>query len=381
MIKISKPYIEIEGQYALLKARISIDDKSDIIWFKVEKKYKDYLCDERSDAYLVATLNYAMINSHDIELEAPISENLLLKIENILIPALCENNHHYYKPNIIAQTTNEPLPNAGAVGTGISCGVDSLHAVASKSNTKYKSHNLTHLTFNNVGSHGIGEEARTLFHKRLQKSHKFAEEYGYEFVPSDSNLMDVISQSHFKTHTYSSMFAVLCLQKLFSVYYYASSGNRFNQFYLKDEGHNSCGKYELLSLPVFSTQNTRIYSEGMGLSRLEKINEIKDYTPSHQYLSVCLIDNGNCGHCPKCIRTQLELDALGVLEKYKNVFDIEDYKRNKSKMLKYLFIKNYEKYPDFIELMPYFKSQINYKIKLMFLLHIIKLKIKNIIRR
>lgn len=44
---------------------------------------------------------------------------------------------------------------------------------------------------------------------------KIAKELGYEIIFGDSNAMDVVRQNHYLTHTYSSMFAVFCLQKLF----------------------------------------------------------------------------------------------------------------------------------------------------------------------
>ena len=39
----------------------------------------------------------------------------------------------------------------------------------------------------------------------------------------------------------------------------------------------------------------------------------------------------NCGHCAKCYRTLLTLDLLGKVDKFKPVFDVETYKKNRSK--------------------------------------------------
>ena len=270
-----------------------------------------------------------MAHGHDITLKAPVTESLLFKIENYLISALIENNPKFYAINKIAETDSSQLPNAWAVGTGIPCGVDSLHVLSEHSISRYKSLNVTHLAFNNVGSHGCGERARELYESRLVKPEQFALEYGFEFVASDSNLVDVIDQSHFKTHTYSSMFSVLCLQKLYSVYFYASSGYKFSEFNLDDKPQSNCGSYDLLSLNVFSTPQTCIYSGGMGLSRMDKLKRVTEYEPSYKYLNVCLKEYGNCGKCEKCIRTLLGLDALGILDSYKEVFDIDDYLKHK----------------------------------------------------
>ena len=201
MIRIEKPYIEYKGDDAILNTYISIDGNREKVWFKVNRKFGQYLCDERGDAYLVAVLHYAITNGHDIVFDVPVTEDLLYNIETYLIDGLVAYNPSFHRSRIKAEVASEALPNAGAVGTGISCGVDSLFALARESNPLFPNHKITHLTFNNVGSHGEGEKARSLYNDRLERPKRFAEEYGYEFVASDSNLMDVIKQSHFYTHT------------------------------------------------------------------------------------------------------------------------------------------------------------------------------------
>ena len=205
MIHIGSPKVAYEDNSAILFTDVIIDGKSDTIWFKVDKKYGEYLCFERSDAYVIAMLNYAMRNSHDIECDVPISEDIYYNIDRYLIDALVKHNKDFYRPIIRAKVASEPLPCANAVGTGISCGVDSLHAVANQTNLIFKNHNITHLTFNNVGSHGEGKRASDLFAKRCERPIRFAKEYGFEIIVSDSNLMDIIKQVHFESHTYSSL--------------------------------------------------------------------------------------------------------------------------------------------------------------------------------
>lgn len=120
MIKIGTPWIEEDNEYAILKNKVTIDGNEDVIWFKVDKQFKEYLCTERDDAYLIVTLNYAMRNHHDIELEAPITETLLYNIETYLCDALSSYNSHFYRPVIKADASAEKLSCAGAVATGIS---------------------------------------------------------------------------------------------------------------------------------------------------------------------------------------------------------------------------------------------------------------------
>ena len=169
--------------------------------------------------------------------------------------------------------------------------------------------------------------------------------------------MDIIKQVHFESHTYSSLFPVYCLQKLYSIYYYASAGFGYHEFRLDER---DCGAYELLSLPLFSTNRLRIYSEGEGFSRMDKLKDIVRYKPSYKYLNVCLSSEDNCGKCEKCIRTLLGIDALGVLDKYKDVFDIEYYRKHKQWYIQQLVIQKSLGKHDYIELATYFKNEITF---------------------
>ena len=360
MIQISKPQVVTPplSEETILSAILTIDGIQKTVWFKVAKKFEQYLCYERSDAFLIAVLHYAMRNCHDIKCEAPISEDLYYNIEKHFINALAAYNPEVHRPMIDGPISSEPLPCAGAVGTGISCGVDSLHSLACQTELKFEKHNITHLMFNNVGSHGEGEHAQKLFKQRSERPRKFAEEYGFEFVLTDSNLMDVIKQNHYYTHTYSSMFPVYCLQKLFAVYYYASAGYKYHEFSLKFDKHRCCGTYELFSLPLFSTHNLRIYSEGEGMGRLSKVKDIVRYEPSFKYLNVCIKDSDNCGTCEKCIRTMLGLDALGEIEKYRKVFDVEYYKSHRKWYIQQLVNYKMTNHHDYIEMYPYFKNEV-----------------------
>ena len=377
MIKIGKPQVNSDATTATLFVDITIDDICKEVWFRVDKKFEDYLCYERGDAYVIAVLNYAMRNHHDIVSEAPLTEDLYYNIDKYLVDAIAQYNKDFYRPNITADVASEALPCAGAVGTGISCGVDSLHALACQTAMKFKRHNITHLTFNNVGSHGEGEYAEQLYQARLERPRAFAKEYGFEIVASDSNLQNVIKQDHFKSHTYSSIFAVYCLQKLYSVYYYASAGYKYAEFTLEDKPQDCPGSYEMLSLPLFSTHNLRVYSEGEGMSRMTKLKSVVNYAPSYKYLNVCLKEGDNCGKCEKCVRTLLGIDALGMIDKYGEVFDIDYYRKHKKWYLQQMLIQMAHEKHDYFEMYPYFKDQITLAMRI----KVLPYKIENAVRR
>ena len=330
MITISKPYITESGNHARLNADISVDEEKRTVWFEVESKFKDYLCRERCDGFIVGILNYAMVNGHNIKCDAPVGEYLYYNLTEHFIESLYRNSSQLHKTNIIAEIDSGELPNAGAVGTGISCGIDSFHAIQKNSDPKLPRHKITHLAFNNVGNHhGEKEVARKLFEERSKKGRKFAEEFGFEFVLGDSNIIEEFPQVHYFVHIYSNLFTVLCLQKLYSVYYYASS-SPYSEFSLKDSEQHSPDHYELLTVFSFSTDTLKIYSEGGSISRFDKSGIIGNYPPSYKYLNVCIITAENCGVCHKCRRTIMDLYAKGVLDNYGEVFDLAHFNKNKS---------------------------------------------------
>lgn len=363
MIIIEQPEVVIIENKARLQTNIDIDGQKKHIWFDVDIKYREYLCYERSDAFVVALLSFAMREGHDIACVAPMGEDLYYQVTTYLIDAVYKGSKTLHKTKIIADVDSSKLPSANAVGTGISAGIDSFHSIAEHSDSKFKNHNITHLAFNNVGSHGEGERAQKLYKGRLNAARKFAEEYNFELVETNSNIHDQIQQNHYLTHTYTSCFAIFCLQKLYSIYYYSSS-HSFLEFSLKDNDKYGPGAYELLILSMFSTNTLKIISEGGTVSRLEKTRKVVNYRPSFKYLNVCTDTIDNCSKCEKCTRTLLALDAIGKLDEYKSVFDVEYYTKNKQKYFETLVMQNLKRKSDYIELYPYFKNRIKFITKI-----------------
>ena len=300
-MRIGAPRIECRNGRARLIAEIRIGE-GDVrpLWFEVEEKYGQYLCAERSDAFLIGLLNFAQREWLDIVCEAPVSAQLLYQIRTYLIPSLARNSKAMHETRIEAPMDDAPMANAGGVGTGISCGVDSLHVVKNYAHSPYPGLSLTHLCLNNVGAYIEGKGQYTW---QAEHARQFAKEMGIE--------------NHLLTHTYSSCFAIYAMQKLWKVYFYASAGYDLQEaFSLRDNERHSSDHYELLSLDCFSTRTLQIYSEGMAITRFEKERELADWPPAQKYLHVCTMDTGpNCGHCSKCLRTLTALDALGCLQR------------------------------------------------------------------
>ena len=339
-IRISVPYIQSasEGQVRLV-ADVDIGGKKTSIWFSVYEKYAKYLCAERGDAFVIGLLPVAMRRGFDIICETPVDERLLFQIRSTLMPLLARYGKNVHEVKIDAPVAAQPMENAGGVGAGISCGVDSLHIVKNHSSDEYPGLKLTHLVLNNVGAFANKDGSDYQHQWTINLAKQFCDEYGYELIITDSNIFEFTNGDFEVQHTYLNVFAAYCLQKLWKVFYYGSGGIDFIKgFTLVEHENHDCSVYDLISLGALSSSSLKIYSEGAAYERLDKIAHIINFEPAQKYLEVCVQGVGkNCGHCVKCARTLLMLDYLGVLDKFSAVFDIDAYKKNRHWYLRYLY--------------------------------------------
>lgn len=372
MIKILKPrIINIDANYSRLSCDIIVDNETRNVWFEVEKEYEKYLCYERTDAFLIGILSWAMRLNHDIICETPVTDELLYNINEYVIPSLTKYGKSLHKIKITADIASA-LGHDNGVGTGCSCGVDSFHAILNNVNSKYPNCKLTHLCLNNVGSFGRSDNSHNiesdLIETRISVAKDIAKELNLKIIITNSNFADIFVQNHLLTNTYSSIFAVFCLQKLWKTYFYASVGCDFSKFNLINNDLKDSAYTDLLLLNSFSNNNLRIYSEGGAITRIDKTKNIADYEIAQKNLHVCLTNTRNCGKCLKCVRTMNTLYALGKLEKFSEVFDIEYYKKHKDFYLGQLYLLHIQKdsmtKPEYEIL----KKEITLKIKIKYLL-------------
>jgi len=343
-IRIGSPYISLrDNGKVVLITEISGADKAFTLWYEVEKEYEQYLCPERSDAFLVALLPWVMMRSSDsdpavIVCDAPVSEQLHHQLTQYYIPALTAHISYYHPVTVKAEVTSEKLQCAGAVGTGISGGVDSSYTLAKYMDCEDADYRLTHGVDYNIGIYG-GIESRS--EKLLQeKAQRISGECNLKFVMVSSNTcLQLYEKAHAPIVPCIFMGATLAIQKLFSVYYYSSAFSAADfQFSEADAAY-----YDLLNIHCLSTQNTTFYSSGIETTRLRKVEYITNYPFTYQNLSVCLNsnqDSGNCGRCAKCTRTMAELEALGKLDKYSEVFDVQAFRNDPGYHWGYVLLKS-----------------------------------------
>lgn len=332
MLKIGKTYLQRVGDQTRLCADISLNGRGTTLWFGVETEHEEYLCLERSDAFVVTMLFSAMRGGHTICCETPMSERLHYQLENYLVPSICAADEHYHPIKITAPLTDTRVPNKGGVGTGFSGGVDSLYTVMTHSrNSQYP---LTHLAVFNVGTFD-GPEYQKNYRVACTDAAVVAEELGLGLVCLDSNAVEVLPEDFLTVYSFRLLAGALALQGLFSVYL-LSSGHAFGDFCID---LSNASTYDLLTVHCIQTESLATYSSGGEVSRHQKLAALAEWEPAHRWLHPCFrrrLSRGNCGECKKCIHTMTVLYAQGTLERFASVFDVEAYKKALPQHIGYL---------------------------------------------
>lgn len=325
MLKIGTVYHNQENDRAYICASVTIEGKEDLAWFSVEQDYGSYLTDDRADAFVVGFLTTAMRLGEDIECVSPISRRLYYQLTTYLIPSMVANMEIYHSIAIHAPLTDVALPCQKAVGTGWTGGVDCMYTLMTHINAEEPSRRLTHLLVANVGTLE-SDDNQTLLHIMAQKAKNgIAAEMGLQVISVDSNMQQLQDENYLAVAGFRLPAAVLALQKLFGVFLH-SGAYEFSRFSFVQE---NSAYYELLPLSCYETDTTVFYSTGSQISRIQKLKELSEYPPAQKYLHPCIYAHReNCGRCGKCIRTETALYALGTLERFGKVFDLDAFYQN-----------------------------------------------------
>lgn len=335
MLRIGIPYLEQYDMKVRLCAKLEYAGEERVLWYEVDKRYESYLTVDRCDAFVVSVLSIAMRSAEDIVCDAPVTKRLLYQLNHYLIPVLAKNTNRYHAIQIKASSTKAEVYSAGAVGIGWTAGIDCFYAFkehAPKTQSDYK---VSHLVVANIGTFEDEplDETMKMFVKRAEE---MAGEHGLSVVSIDSNIHLFLHENYKSVAGFRLPAAILTMQGLFRVFLH-SSGITFSDFSL-DEA--STARYELLLLNCLETDNTRFYSAGATVSRIDKLKELTGYEPAQRRLHTCIYpQDKNCGKCEKCQWLLAELYGFGKLDEFREVVDVDYFLENKETYLKKLAMK------------------------------------------
>ena len=347
-IKIGRPYIEkCLNKKTRLCSNIEYQDgKNKVLYYEVEDEYAKYLSYEKSDCFVLGLLHNCMNQKCDISCEAPVSEQLLFQLKNYYIPILSKNMPDLFFIEIDAEGVLSFDKSEGAVATGNSGGVDSFYTIVKHMNES-GSYKLTHLLFNNISTEDDNEERiRQWFNKEEMEKKKIAEELGLKAISLYSNLYSFYESHFIYNYYYAAQYisAPYALDKLINKYYYSSSYS-FTDFTINHKKMTDGSNFDL-ALDCFSTDRLKVYSTGAETGRIDKTMIISDNMVVNRHLQVCAVEQNkqynesgvivrklNCGCCRKCARTITTLYAIGKLEKFHDIFELEQFNNDKDKYI------------------------------------------------
>jgi hypothetical protein len=331
-MRIGAPEIREHADRVEYRTAVEWSAGSAALWYAVEREHAGLLT-ELSDAALVGLLIPAMAAGEDIHLEGPVSDRLCFSLSGPLqrlwryaFPAL-------HPVRIVPKDLRRGFARASGVAAGFSGGIDSFCLVADHTSADCPpSLALTHLLFNNVGSHG--PDGQELFRQRYARLRPAADRMGLPFLWVDSNLSDFYRPpfGFLATHVARNASVPFLLQRGIGRYLYAS-GYSFAEANAQPTGY--IGHSETMALPLLSTDALETMSVGAQYTRVEKTLRVAEVPASYEFLDVCAGGNtaGNCSACRKCMRTLLTLDIAGLLDRYALAFDLTEYRRRRDKFI------------------------------------------------
>ena len=339
-IIVSRPVLAEENGLITLSARVS-GGVSGTCFFSTDAVNRDYVDESSSDCFLIGLLYTAMYAGCTLVLDGAVSRKLLFRIKHFLMPmleAFFEGRLKQVEIRTGGLLSGEH-PDADAVATGFSGGIDSFHTIREF----YLDYDgppedrVNTLLFFNVGSHGMGHDKERLawlenkFAERRKALSRYAEEIGLPFVTVNSNIHAFMQSGHLQTSTLASLSAALFLERKLRLYYLASLGIPYHSMFYPDsklDRDYDIEKIEDFILPHICTESFSVLSGGSAATRVQKTEAICHDPLVQKYLNVCGNQDvvaTNCSVCFKCQRTLMALEILGVLPQFSGVFDLKRF--------------------------------------------------------
>lgn len=356
MFKLSNIRKENRGEWTYLRCDFKVIGmenpfQEEEIFIAVESKNEDMLSEKVYDPFILVPLMLGMFYGQDLEIEGNISPRLYHNIKHYLISIFDNFSVHTKKINFtvkgfdIVEDSDIKL-----IGTGISCGVDSFTTIydnyIKENNPDYK---INSLFFNNSGTHGAySETSRRLWLDRAKMNQQAAEELGLPLYLIDSNFHAFTRKFGQQKIGYLAIYScALAVQKYVHRYLTASnfSYDEVAEFTIKSKDFDIAEYSETYMAHLISTEKFELVIDGCQYSRGEKVERIADWSIAKKYLNVCRspIDHGkNCSDCYKCMWTLIPLEAIGKLDNFEKVFDLNKY-RKKARKWKSIFLGEEDK--------------------------------------
>lgn len=325
------------------------DEKA--VWFTVDRKYKDWLCDDVYDAFLMAMLYPAMYNQEDIEIDGAVSHKLWVNVSHFVQPAKNEYDKGSHIVSVKAKSFRNATKNKEThVGVGFGAGIDSFCSLDDHFfhpiDEENKVDTLCFLLVDNYGD-PLDETSIIRGYNYYKNTEAVAEELGingcfvdgtsmFKFHPHYSMIHSEQDARIYINGFWARIACAMALQKGLRKFIISSSSSYKDSLYYHNKMYSEGVLWfdewaEGFMLPLVSPVGLDIVSDGAQYpSKNEKIEKVINLPIVRKHLKACTggfdVSGNDCGNCKKCIRMMLILDILGHLDEWKEHFPIEKFR-------------------------------------------------------
>lgn len=260
---------------------------------------------ETDDPYLPIGLLLAMQTGRPVVFEGPISPPLLASLDAVRADLHAWYPHLHLSEVEAPVSAPAPVPAEGqGLATFFSGGLDSFYTAVTHEAE------ITHLLF--VHGFDVHLRDRALREMVIHRTRTAAAGLGKPLVEVETDLREF--SDRFANWAWFSHAGLIAVALLLSPHFReilvpATLADAHRPEALRGEADRE----------TWSGGLARIRSDGAEATRPEKARRVADHPSARAHLRVCWENRGgayNCGRCPKCVRTLLNLEVAGVRERF-----------------------------------------------------------------
>ncbi len=298
---IRPPEVHTEAGKTTVTARVETPSESHDLWFRGPS---DALLPRGADAFVITCMPTAMKLGLPIRVESNVSPRLVASL-NTIQDILCKWHPDLHRVRLEAGTAPaSAMRTREGTAAFFSGGVDSFYTTLKHQNiisTLILVHGFD-LSLENI-------ELRSRVTNAMQQT---ATGLGKRLVEIETNSKPFTNRHvDWVSHQFGAALAGVAV---------LLGGEVGNVLVPSSESYahlEPCGSHPLLD-PLWSTEYMNLIHDGAESTRNEKVAAISRFPPALSQLRVCWENLGNaynCGRCEKCIRTMLNLEAAGALNR------------------------------------------------------------------
>jgi len=303
---IHPPRVTPIGDELLISSRIEVHGSTrrtpDNLWFRFPAFSKP---SGESDPFVVALLLLAMQNEEDIKVHGSLSRRLHEGLESYQRVFRDWFPDRFKVIEIRASSLrDDAVSEARGRAAAFSGGVDSFYTFLT---LKEK---LTHTVF--MAGFDMPVNLTWSIGELADSYTAMMKDAGIEFIAGSTNIRTFVNSVDWtNAHGPALMATALFFNHRLSEFYIPSS--------YTDGSYPRWGSHPELD-PLLSSESLGFVHHGSNLNRVQKLDVVARSPMSYERLRVCWIQDiglKNCGVCEKCVRTQIALDIVGALARYR----------------------------------------------------------------